>query len=499
MLEDVLKEWGGVEVDAMTVYRDLFRLDDGTIQNYGEGSGDMVSNPLGYWKNAADERGHYRVMFADTFEETLRELQEADFSLLNGITYFGRRNTQAAANRMFGMIFDLDGVNDQKLYNLFFGAANVNYYPVPNYVALSGHNVHLYYVFEKPVPLYPNIKLQLKAFKYALTLRLWNGYTSTEEKPQFQGINQGFRVIGGKTKVPGVRVRAFRMNQHPFSLSALNEYIPEESRVDESKLWRESKMTLKQAAAKYPEWYEKRVVQHQEPGRWTTKPDLYFWWLRQIEGGAALHHRYFCVMCLAIYAVKAGIPEDQLRADAFGLLAFLDEMGHGERFTEQDIESALECFDERYCRFPIDDIVKLSGILIAKNKRNGRKRKDHINQVNAIRALRRDVFGENPYENNGRKDVQREVFMWFAGHLDSNLAECARGTGFSKPTVYKHVKQVYSMYDGKPGRPSKYEAVQAWRQLRPDGSKAECMKETGLSRSTVYKYWDVKKEGSGNE
>ena len=145
---------------------------------------------------------------------------------------------------MYAMIFDIDGITDETLNNFLSGAYVSEAYPVPNYVVLSGHNIHLYYRFESPIALYPNIKLQLKELKYSLTGKLWNRYTSTEKKVQFQGINQGFRVIGGKTKIEGVRVRAFELNVHPFSLEELCQFVPEAKRVDETKQYREHKYTL---------------------------------------------------------------------------------------------------------------------------------------------------------------------------------------------------------------------------------------------------------------
>ena len=49
-----------------------------------------------------------------------------------------------------------------------------------------------------------------------------------------------------------------------------------------------------------------------------------------------------------------------------------------EEFTRADVDSALECYDKRYCKFPLNDISKLSGILIARNRRNGRSQKMHL-------------------------------------------------------------------------------------------------------------------------
>ena len=441
MFEDVLKDWGAEEVTAMEVYTDIFRLGEGLIQKAGEEveCRNRKSNPLGYWKNDSAEAGHFRIMFDDTFEETLKELQKADFAILNGVTYFGRRNLQASANRMYALIFDLDGVSDSTLNNFMSGAVRAGAYPVPNYVALSGHGVHLYYVFEDPVPLYPHIKIQMKDLKYALTEKMWNSYTSEDENVQYQGINQGFRVIGGKTKIDGVRVKAFMVNKHPFSLGQICEYVTKEHRVDESKLYKESRITLDQAQKLYPEWYQKRVVEgDQSRGHWTCKRDLYDWWKRQIKEGATFHHRYFNVMCLAVYAVKSGIDEDELRSDALGLIPFMNDIYPAQKFTEKDVESALECFDERYCTFPIDEISKLSGISIQKNKRNGRKQAIHLKGARAIQSINDEANGTNWREGNGRKSQADQVIQWRAEHPEGKKAECIRDTGLSKSTVYRH-------------------------------------------------------------
>ena len=162
MLEDILKKWDGYEVSALEVYSDVFHLGEGLIQKESDETRNMKANPLAYWSNKTEKQGHYRILFEDTFPEILKELQEADFCIVNGLSYFGRRNRQANASKMFALIFDLDGVSDSNLNNFMSGAVRAGAYPVPNYVILSGHGVHLYYVFEDPVPLYPNIKIQLK-------------------------------------------------------------------------------------------------------------------------------------------------------------------------------------------------------------------------------------------------------------------------------------------------------------------------------------------------
>lgn len=440
MLERVIKNYNGVEVTPLEVYTDIFRLGEHEIQELNEPGGSFKTNPLGYMRNDGAVKGAYRVMFDDTFEATLRELQQADFAILNGITYFGRKNLQENASKMYALIIDLDGVTPETLNNFFFSAMNEDFtiYPCPNYTILSGSGVHLYYLFEEPLPLYPNVKLQLKELKYALTEKIWNKYTTTQyKKVQYQGINQGFRVIGGKTKIPGTVVRAFRTNTHPFSINKLNEYVPSDKRLDQEKLWKESKMSLAAARKKYPEWYERRVLNQEPKGTWTCKPDLYYWWLEKIKNGAAYGHRYFCIMCLAIYGIKSGISKEQVEHDAIGLMPFLNSLNAEVPFTEQDIQSALECYDERYKTFPIDDICKLSAIPIQKNKRNGRTRQQHMKIVNATNAIKRELG-----ESVGRPSKKEVVQFYIEEHPGARVSEIARELKISRSTVYKYLGEM---------------------------------------------------------
>lgn len=436
MLDDILRDYNAKEVSAMDVYKDMFKLGEGYIQHFKQEEKNLVANPLGYARMDGAKKGRYRVFFEDTFADTLKELQEADFAIVNGITYFGRKNLQEHASKMFAMIFDLDGVNDTTLNNFLHGAYFADAYPVPNYIALSGHGIHLYYVFEEPIALYPQTKVLLKQLKYALTDRIWNTYTSTIEKPQYQGINQGFRPVGGKTKIEGVKVRAFRLNEHPFDVEELNNFVPEKDRVDLSMLYKESRTTLEEAKAKFPQWYQRVIVDGDKTkGSWTCKRDLYEWWKRQIKEGAVFHHRYFCTMCLAIFAVKSGVSYEELEKDALDLVPFMNDLSPENPFTEADVYSALECFDSRYVTFPVEDISRLSSIEIQKNKRNGRKQSTHLRIArNTLEILNDEA--EKPLQ--GRKSKADIVRAWQRKNPEGTKAECIRQTKLSKPTVYKH-------------------------------------------------------------
>lgn len=448
MLEDVLARYGAVEVSAMGVYGDVFRIGEGAIQRSGEEPGAHKANPiiLGSFGGVVRRR----ILFEDTFSETLSEFQEADWAIANGLTYWGRENTAARQSKMYAMIFDLDGTDDGRLNAFLYGAlgdsgAGHGLYPIPQYVILSGHNVHLYYVFESPLSLYPNTKTQLKALKYGLIDLMWNRYTSTEwEHPQHQGINQGFRVIGGRTKKTGGCVRAFRLNAHPCSIEELNEYVDEGSRVDLGTRWRESRYTLAEARELFPAWYERVIVDGIACPRkgWKVREDLYEWWLRRVRqpGGASFGHRYFCLMALAVFAVKCGIEDGgRVRADMESLVPYMNLVDPGHPFGEDgEVDAAMECFDARYATFPRKDLEKITAIDMPVNKRNGRKQSQHMAVMRAIQGV---TDPEGSWRNKDGAPKKRDLIRSYAAeHPNANHSDIAKALGVSRPTVIKWLK-----------------------------------------------------------
>lgn len=420
----------------MEVYSDIFKLGSGFIQTDGEPSGLHKANPI--ILGSFDGKRRRRILFEDTFEDTLAEFQQADWAITNGLTYWGKANTADAQSKMCAMVFDLDGQNDEKL-SAFLGNCRSDYpiYPEPNYIILSGHNVHLYYVFEEPIDLYPNTKTLLKDMKYHLTDRMWNYYTSTEwEHPQHQGINQGFRIIGGKTK-DGGRVRAFRVNEHPFSLEELNDVLPEDQQVDLSRKWKSTGCTLDQAKERYPEWYEKVIAGgNRATGCWEVKEDLYEWWLGKVRMGATFRHRYFCLMALAIFAVKCGIADrERVKSDMESLVPFLDSIDPEHPFgSDGEVESALECFDLRYATFPRKDLEKITAIAMPPNKRNGRKQSLHLKMARSNLEILSEDAG---HALQGRKPKRDLIRSYALEHPGESNRQMAAALGVSRNTVNK--------------------------------------------------------------
>src|SRR5699024_4199602 len=187
---------------------------------------------------------------------------------------------------------------------------------------------------------------------------------------------------------------------------------------------------------------ERRILKGIPQKKWSIKRDLYDWWKRQIIDGASGGHRYFCIMTLAIYAIKCDVSYEELEDDAYGLIEFMNQVDPQNEFTKNDVASALECYDERYKTFPREDVSKLTAIEIKKNKRNGQNQKDHLEEARMIRDLRMRRQGSNWWDNAGRPlgsgTKEQLVKDYIAENPTANVSEIARALNISRTTVYKY-------------------------------------------------------------
>lgn len=403
-------------------------------------------NAIYLYHNDDLDRMKRRVMLKDTWEDDFIDYVECNpMTLCGGLAYRGRVNKLEKAQQMNALIFDIDGVGEHELRTMFIRmnlpAEHIRSIPVPTFIACSGGGVHLYYVLDKPIALFPNIKLQLKALKYDLTYRFWDYKSTSKEKQiQYQSINQGFRMVGSTNNKYNVQVRAF-MTGDRVSLDVLNQYAKEEHRVDLNKPFQPSKTLRNEAAEKWPEWYERVVVNKDKRAKkWDIKGKvhgdnpfaLYDWWRRQI-GGIRGGHRYFYMMCLCIYACKNDVPLVKLKKDMAEDFEILSKIEHGNALSEDDMKSALETYSREYYNYTIDDIEKLTDIRIERNKRNGRTQARHLMGARAIR----DINNENWREGNGRKPKKDIVQQWRLDNPNGKKVDCHRDTGLDPKTIRK--------------------------------------------------------------
>lgn len=402
------------------------------------------------------DRARHFMIFNDL--NFLEEIKDREFVITSPISYIGRNRTAKNSRFLYAFAIDLDGVEKQHIENIFYQYKS-GAMPKPNIIVSSGNGLHLYYILEKPIALFDNIKILLKRFKYGLIDLVWNSYTSSVKKRQYQGIFQGFRIPETKTKF-GEVVRAFYLeNSELYTIEKLNHWVTGRRKLVDTEidiinkaLYIPKKLTLKEAKEKYPDWYERRIIKGDKSRKkWHIKRDLYDWWKRTITDNEKVveGHRYFCIMSLAMYGLKCDIPYEEVKSDAY---SFLEEMesktgNQDNHFTEEDIEDALKAYKESYMTFPRKDIEIVTGILIPPNKRNYQKQKDHLEEIRMIRDLRMKRQGKKWTDNNGRKSKKDEVISYLLFNQNATKYKCIKETGLSKPTVYKYWEEAHQFLE----------------------------------------------------
>lgn len=438
------------EVSGYDFYREIFPDGELSTEQHMD-----FSHPNAIFLCYDDELGYKvrRPMYRDTWEQDYMELiEKQENCLCGGLSYRGRRNFLKNAQRMHALIFDLDMVGDHELRNLLhrftLAPGTLRSLLNPTFLVASGTGVHLYYVFDEPVDLFPNIKLQMKSMKYDLTFKIWEYKATSREKGiQYQSINQAFRMVGSINEKHGVPLRAFRTGDR-VSVSQLNKYVIQaENQVDLQKRFRPTKVSVEEAKISYPEWYERVIVRgDKRKKKWNIAGKvngedpfaLYHWWLDQIDkvkGG----HRYFFLMCMAIYAAKCDVPRAKLKADMETAYEVLQKVEHSNPMKREDITSALDAYSKEYYNFRLDDIEQLTDIRIERNKRNGRKQKQHLKIMSAVRDV---LHPDGEWrKGNGRPKgsgtAEQRVAAYRAEHPEASVTDIARALKISRPTVYK--------------------------------------------------------------
>lgn len=179
------------------------------------------------------------------------------------------------------------------------------------------------------------------------------------------------------------------------------------------------------------------------------KRALFDWWCRRVEAGeASVGHRYWCVWAAAAIAAKCPeVTYEELEAWALRVTPMLDHLTEDptNHFTVEDAMAAIQAYgNPRSLTLRRDKIAEKTAVDMPVSKRNGREIHQHIQMVNALRKMRRDVLGEDEYQKSGRpkgsgtkRDAVRE---YVEAHPDANHSQVAKALGISRTTVVKWLR-----------------------------------------------------------
>lgn len=386
---------------------------------------------------------------------TIAQAFGGEFDIVSPASYAGRRPMLDRAHELFALVFDLDGVKVEGgepvgLVDLLYQMADVPgvrppLLPTPTYIVSSGTGLHLYYMLDEPIRVWPNVCEALRVFRNALTRRCWNQYvTDLSDAPQLESVVQGFRMVGSMAKDGEQVVRAFRVGGR-VSMDYMNRFVPEDARVPGEVL--RARYTAEEARELWPEWdpewRRKAAAAPETP--WRVKRDLFDWWCRRVEAGEPFDgNRYWCIFVAACYAAKCpDVTYEELEAWAHRVRPMLDAMTAkpDNSFTEKDVQAAIAVYGNPISvKLRRDKVAEKTQLPMPVNKRNGRKQAVHLMGARAIQEINDRVNGTDWRAGNGRKPKCNLVRSYAFEHSDASQREIAAALGVSKTTVNKWLK-----------------------------------------------------------
>lgn len=478
--------------DGDAFYRSLFP--EGSLQKKGcdsdgkpniivlEDTGEAVDHGVDDKGNKLVKRIMHRYTVHDDLDELehLRNLSitKNTFMFLAPVSYYGKSRNSRNARFLHAIMIDLDYVGEVQLANLLHQMER-GVIPYANYLVSSGTGLHVVYKLDQPVPLMTRYVAGLQVLKRELTDRVWNTYTSDSDpdKKQSQGIFQGFRMVGTATKLNGdignpkykqpYIVECYSHDETPPAtipyLMSFVSKLSDKSEMDSlaalHALTQEVRSTtpIAEAKEKWPDWYEKHVVNGEPRKGWLFGRSAYDRILSVIRAQGTVSHRYWCIFYLAVMANKCGVPQDELEDDAYGLLEYFDSLSvePGNRFTANDVAAALEAYEGgsasgKARRYTQAFCERKAAVKYGEKKGHGGNPPDKrlpraksLERARMIRDFNQATKGTNWWDGGNREGAPKKAMqVWQAAseNPDLSIAAIARKAGVSRPTVYKWLK-----------------------------------------------------------
>lgn len=428
-----------MEVAPLEFYSDLFRdgLDIPEAYTKGSYTGIVI-------EKVEDKFKRYNI--TDGLVELHSLIDNSDgFCFMSPISYAGKRRTKKNARFLFALAIDLDGLKVKNgeatgLRNLFHQISNDQQLP-PSYIVFSGSGIHLYYIFDKPVPLYKENIRQLEEIRNKLIKRIWNDAITNfyeKDKIQWENLYQGFRVAGTNTKSnDGTKCVVYKFaNGDKLSIDDFCRFFEIKNEIKP-----QPKHSLSELKEKYPVWYSEHFdkdgnsLKNFNKKYWVCNRAVYDWWKKRIENEIFEGHRYYALMCLSVYALKCNISYKELKRDCYSLLDLFESRTENpsNHFTEYDVKCALSSYkNENLKSMSTYTISRNSGLEIKRNKRNGRKLETHVKIMTATR----DIIYPDGSWRNPKKD--KLVIEWKKANPDKTISQCAKELKISRTTIYKY-------------------------------------------------------------
>lgn len=463
---EILSGWFD-EVNPFTFYETLFSdkdiYTDTCIVSYGsnEKMPLVKANPI------------EKTTKVLTIEEMITSSVDYGNVYVAPATFFRNCNITKCLKSLYAIVVDFDGDKrgvsvDLLKWLLERIFENEDDLPSPTFVTNSGKGLHLFWVFEKPVPMFNENKRTMSELYKAIHQKL----ADYNAKPQKHHFAQAYRVVGSRTKL-NQTTTAFKTGEVLPAETLLRDFG-----IEKAIIWNEGKkkekMEPSESMLKLADNIEKTlgvvcenkddwdyvhnyISDNQKAFSETFKlnqskrfrkndgagwgsPIWYATMKERIIKDTPEGHRYTSLMALTVIGYKCNIPFEEVKKDIDEIIIKwqMRPKSFEVRFHEEYRDRINNMYSEKFKKVRKVQLEEWLGFkMTSSSKRNGRPQKLHLQGARAIQKINDEFNGTNWRDGNGRKSKKAIVQQWREEHPDGRKADCVRDTKLTKPTVYK--------------------------------------------------------------
>lgn len=394
----------GQEVTAKTLYEDM----------YGE---ELVMQDMPVVILGEEEIQHIVVMpLCDAIEMAA----DRNDMLIGSCTFFNNWVSKASCSYVYGFIIDADnfysGVLDTAL-KADWALASGKPTPKPTYIVNSGTGLHLYYLFNEPIPCYRSSVRSIDAVYRSLAQQQTDNRYALHRQVQWFG--QYFRFAGGLNKYFWKNT-VYRIG-NKWDIDDLAKALG----VNCGRIRRDNQPREKKV---------RQVVRKKRscPG-WHTHRRFYDMALRTCYDKTKEGNRYTSLCALATIGYKCGVPMEQIERDLMNLLPKYNRDATN-LVKESEVRSAMKMYNEKAMLTRRATLENWQGWEYHPAiQRNGRKQTVHLRRARAVQVA--------DYPDGSWRYIpptaMEKVKSWQKEHPEGKKVECSRDTGLSRTTIDK--------------------------------------------------------------
>ena len=408
-----------------------------------------------------------------TIEEMITSSVDYGNVYVTPATFFRNCNITKCLKSLYAIVVDFDGDKrgvsvDLLKWLLERIFENEDDLPSPTFVTNSGKGLHLFWVFEKPVPMFNENKRTMSELYKAIHQKL----ADYNAKPQKHHFAQAYRVVGSRTKL-NQTTTAFKTGEVLPAETLLRDFG-----IEKAIIWNEGKkkekMEPSESMLKLAENIEKTlgvVCENRDDWDYVHKyisenkkafsetfelnrserfrknegtgwgsPIWYATMKDRIINDTPEGNRYTSLMALTVIGYKCNIPFEEVKKDIDEIIIKwqIRPKSFEVRFHDEYRDRIDNMYSDKFKKVRKVQLEEWLGFQMnSSSKRNGRPQELHLKGARAIQKINDEFNGTNWRDGNGRKPKKDIIQQWRLEHPDGRKADCIRDTGLTKPTVYK--------------------------------------------------------------